>query len=263
MPKVASTFLQQEVFPKMKDVKFYKKHHFNKYQELNNSDLNGKYLFSSEKDRGMVEEAKKINKKFPNAQIILLFRKHQDWILSRYKYYIRKHGYKPFHKFIDIEKNKGLWKTEELQYRKKIKSIEAIFGSQPHVFLFKDLKSKPDKFVKELLDITNTTEIEEINAHKRVNKAFSKKQLIVLRKYNEYYRFNEPKDKARWVRKVYKKYREFLLHIVAFISQAIPWKLLPREDLLSDRDLDTLYKMNDYYKEDWEFCLEYARSMSN
>jgi hypothetical protein len=47
-----------------------------------------------------------------------------------------------------------------------------------------------------------------------------------------------------------------LLHIIAFLSKAIPRSLIKEKQLLEDPNV--LDKVREYYKEDWEFCKMYS-----
>ena len=123
LPKVASTYLQNEVFPKLENCRFIRKREFLKYKEIDTDLASSNLLFSSEKDRGLEESLDDILKYHPNAKVIICIRRHEDWIFSKYKYYIRKHGWMNFGQFIDINSNNGLWKTEELLFKKKIEYV--------------------------------------------------------------------------------------------------------------------------------------------
>lgn len=255
LPKTASTFVQYEIFPKLTDIKFYRKHKFKLYKNLDKTELSGKYLFSSEKDRKLANVVDKISKLFPSAKIILVFRRHDDWILSKYKYYIRKHGHKSFKGFFDIESNTGKWKREELLYRKKIEYIEKHFNSKPLILTFDKLKENPKSFISEITNYMNSSLQPNTKKQKIVKKAFRKKQLIIIRKFNRIFRYKKARTKSKILNKIHYKYWEFSLHIVAFFSLLLPEIITRKIHLIKDEQI--LEKIRKYYEDDWQYCLKY------
>ena len=255
LPKTASTFLQYNFFPMLNDVKYFPKKHFKKYHDLK-PEPGKKYLFTSEKDRNFEKAIAHISQKFPQAKIILVFRRHDDWIKSKYKYYIRKYGHRHFDDFFDMEENKGLWKREDLYYQNKIQIIEKYLENQPLILTFDELKTNPQNFIDQIADYMETTyEAEKVDFNV-VKKNFGIKKLIILRKFNRAYKFKEEKYKKTILKKVYGTYRKFLLHIVAFFAGFLPQSAIKNEKLIEDEA--QLKKIRNYYKNDWEFCKNYS-----
>jgi len=255
LPKTASTFIQYEIFPNLTDIKFYHKHKFKLYKELDKNELSGKYLFSSEKDKKFEEVVDRISKVFPFAKIILVFRRHDDWILSKYKYYIRKHGPKSFKEFFDLESNNGKWKREELLYQKKIEYVEKHFYSTPLILTFDKLKENPEEFISEITNYMNSSLQSNTKKQKIVKKAFKKKQLIVIRKFNRLFKYKKARTKSKLLNLIHYKYWEFALHIVAFFSLFLPKIMTKNIPLIENEEI--LEKIRKYYEYDWQYCLKY------
>ncbi len=258
LPKVASTYLQKNIFPFLTDVTFFPKHQYKKYININQTGLKGKYLFSSEKLKRLGEEVENITKIYPSAKIILIFRRHDDWLKSRYKYHIRKNGHETFNEFFNLEQNNGLWKKEDLIYQDKVKLIESLCNEKPLVLTFDQLKNNPDAFVNRILQYLDTGLKPKAKKNKRVNKAFKEKQLIILRKYNSIYPYKPSRSKIKILRRIHVKYRQFLLHIVAFFSQLVPGSLVAEKKLLTTKNIETLREAKKYYANDWEFIKNYS-----
>ncbi len=256
LPKVASTFLQQAIFPYLEDIEFHRKRKFNDYKNLDINALSSHHLFSSEYDRGMEDVADDIVKRFPKAKFILLVRRQDKWILSRYKYYIRKHGWVKFKDFIDLENNQGLWRTEELQFRKKIEHIERVAETKPLVVNLDLLKSDSEAFFDRITTFLGSSLTAGAKKNVILNKSFNEKQLLILRRFNGAYKYEELRSTSKLRNKLHYKYRQFLLHIIAFLSKAIPRSLIKERQLLEDPNV--LDKVREYYKEDWEFCKMYS-----
>lgn len=255
-PKVASTFLQKEIFPNLSNIKFYKKHKFNNYKKLDPDNLTLTPMFSSEKDYNIEDTAGDILERFPYAKIILILRRHDQWILSKYKYYIRKHGGKEFHEFFDLKDNTGIWKREDLFYRKKIDYLDKHSNNPPLILTLDLLQNDPDLFFKKIEEYTGSKLADKANTDNVVNRAFSKKQLLVLKKFNSFYPYQKLKTPYRIINRSHYRYRQYILHTVAFFSQLVPWALIKKRQLVDPSQLE---EIQGYYKKDWEYCVDYVR----
>jgi len=263
LPKVASTYFQNIIFPKLTGIRFYPKHQFNSYKEITKGEKGGKFLFSTEKDKRLVETVEEILGYAPDAKVILFVRRQEDWIISRYKYHIRKHGGYSFKEFFDIDSDNGIWRREELFWREKIERIEQLCQSPPLVLKFDDLKKNPDIFIKKITDYTGTTLNAKSGMKKKVLKAFNEKQLIVLRKFNRLFNYKPIKTKNPTLNKTHRKYREFLLHILSLISHLVPGFMIAEKSLFTEADRKDFKRIQEHYKEDWEFCQSYSESRSD
>ncbi len=248
LPKTASTFLQVIAFPKLESIEYYRKRKFKYFKSLAETSKAPKLLFTTESDRGFEKKLKAITAIFPKAKIILVFRRQDKWILSKYKYYIRKHGHLKFDDFFDLENDLGFWKKEELYFMKYVDLVKQYTASPPLVLTFEELKTDHQAFIKR---ITNFLEIpfpSKPVTNRIVKKAFSNKQIILLRRFNNWYRYKELKTQIRFINKVHYKYREFLLHIVAFFLGFVPDSMIKNQELVP---ADTLQRIQSFYHEDW------------
>lgn len=96
--KTATTFLQCEVFPKIKDTYLIRNFNFTttlpdneKTIIISNEQLSGGLNLSTTAN-GRYEIAKKLSKIYPNAKIIIAFRDKHTWIKSCWKQYIVEGG---------------------------------------------------------------------------------------------------------------------------------------------------------------------------
>jgi len=259
-PKVASTFLQKEIFPKLSNIQYHRKRKFNEYMELDADRLTSNHLFSCEFDRELEIKVDEITAMWPDAKVLLFVRRQDKWLLSKYKYYIRKHGYVDFKEYFDIDANNGLLKREELFFEKKIKYIENRCKVKPLVLPHDLLKTNADLFFQLINHYMDTSLSSDAKTGRVINKAFSEKQLICLRKFNQIYRYRKINTPFKIVNKVHYKYRQFLLHIVAFLFRFIPSVFVSQKSLVSDANL--LSQIREYYKRDWEYCRGYSEDYS-
>ena len=260
LTKVASTYFQQTVFPRLEGVTYFPKHQFGRFRDPAVMQAEGKLLFSTEKDRRIVEAVDEIVRFWPEAKVILFVRRHDDWLLSRYKYRIRKLGRESFSAFFDPENDSGLWKREQLYLRPKIEAIEKMCKTPPLVLTHDLLKEDPGEFMRRFTTYMGTSVRPGIIRRGPVHTAFSEKQLIVLRCWNRFHRYQAREGGGSLTRKIHRKYFEFALHTVAFIAQFIPRRMIRESSLLTPADRQALLKVKTLYAADWEFCREHYGS---
>ena len=104
---------------------------------------------------------------------------------------------------------------------------------------------------------TETNNPKGQSKNRRVNKAFNDKQLIILRKFNRVFPYRQAKTAHGTLNKTHRKYREFLLHIIAFMVQIIPGFLFRNRSLFTSENIKDFEKIRKYYEADWEFCKQY------
>ena len=113
LAKTGSTFLQNNFFPKLQNIKYISTHKYRRCIDIINNTNYDSYLISREFDRQLEGEVKKILNHFPETKIIIVFREHKKWISSQFKRF-SKNGY--HFKFEDFynNANSGYWKNEDI-----------------------------------------------------------------------------------------------------------------------------------------------------
>jgi hypothetical protein len=251
LPKTASTYLQLEIFPQIHELNYYKKHDFKKYKSL--SPEKGKsYLFTSEKDNGLIEEFDNIKKRFPdNSYIILVFRPHYKWLVSKYKNHIRKFGHVSFDEFFSVNKPSHFEMPADYYSRIADTCIQK-FGDRVLLLNFKELKNSPDIFLRKIYRFVGLGNEEIRYSNRIVKKAFSNRQVKILRSFNKVHPYKKIHTKFRPVNFVHYKYFHFMLHIVAFFARFIPVNTNDFEEELKKNKKE----IENYFKEDWENMLK-------
>lgn len=256
LPKTASTFLQQKIFPRFKGVHFTRKRYTDKYPEIVVNTDHNKFLFSCEYADNLEVKLDLLEQRFPQAKVILVLRKHTGWISSKYKYHIRKHGSHDFRSFFDIYEDKGVLKQSDVVYENFIRMIDSRFTNKPLILFQHELKENPKQFIQRIADYMEVEPPEKLPASK-VNSSFSNRQLRVLLWLNRTYPYRLHKyPRGSFSRKLYYRYRQYLLHTVAFFANFMPW--ISKEKLIPE---DDLYSIKNKYKADWKACLEYASEL--
>ncbi|ADI74123.1 hypothetical protein Metev_1256 [Methanohalobium evestigatum Z-7303] len=256
LPKTGTTFLQVEIFPKWNGIKYLggRKKEIT-LKELVEIDDNQTYLISKEYLAG---EPKIVNlaKLFPEAKIMVSFRKHDKWVTSRYKQYIQDINCSTlsFKEFFDIENNNGYFKKENLNYRKKIKTIEESFNQKPFVFLQEELTDNLDGVLKDMEYFMGgrAPKIDKLGDNKS-NKGLGYYQSIVMMNVNKL--FKCPKNPSGII--PYNQYTWFVRKVIRYILQN-PLASVPKRSIKMDEKQKKLTE--EYYKDDWNFVLNYIKN---
>jgi len=227
IPKTASTFLQRNVMPKFKGIQFVKKRNQRFHKQIVANSVSPKILFSCEFDRVLENELRTFAENYGNCHIIIVFRKQDAWIASRYRYHIHKNGHLSFDEFFNLEPNNGLWRIEDLEFYRKIQLIEKYFPNTKPLVLFQDdLKKDSWAFIDKLARYVGASyNLNEIKMQV-VKKAYQDKQLYCVRGFNRMFRYNPNTFKIWILRKLHKRTREIFLHTVAAIAYLLPEKLI-------------------------------------
>lgn len=258
MPKTASTFLQRSVFPHLRGIHYSKKWRYLDHSEIVEKTTSTKFLFTFELDEGLENHLADFKEHHPQAKIIICFRNQASWIGSKYRYYLRKNGNGTWKEFFDIESDQGRWKKNDVLYFPKIEMIRRIFNSDPLVIFQDDLKTDSFGLIDTIADFTGTSYNRDNIALGIIKKAYSDKQLKVIRSFNQKFNYNPDYFQNKLFKKIHKRSRELCLHSSAFFSQLIPKTLLNPDQLIPEDDIK---KINDYYKFDWQKCRDFAAQM--
>lgn len=225
MPRTASTFLQQEFFPKVGGFTFYGVETtqyslaFQRllYQDdslfddsafeaiakkirsenaiLSNELFVGQSLYLNSTNRSRI--AHRLKRFFPDAEILIMLRNQVSLLQSLYAIGVYSgHTCSPeeFVRFSDAisDVDNPLYPTfaqaettEGLQFSPLITLYQNLF-SEVHVLLFEDFKSDPTAFAERLTTLLQLENVEFTNSKKRVNQSLSARQLKLIKRLNHY-----------------------------------------------------------------------------
>ena len=254
--KTGSTYLQQNIFPRLKGIEYFGKGDLKNYKKILDAGTQEKYLFSREFDESLEGRMRGIASDVPQAKIILVLRRQDSWLASKYKYHIKKYGGLEFGEFFDLESDTGFCKKEELCFRTKIEWIENLFENKPLILIFDDLKNRPDMFIKQITDFLGVQIDDNARINKVVKKAFSDKQLNVLKKINRSHPYVRMNTGFKLLTRLHYNFRGFFLYVVAYLVPFVPQQWLGSEVLIKPEELE---KVRAFYEADWEYCKQYSR----
>ena len=223
MPRTASTFLQQQLFPKVEGFTFYGVdtcHYSDAFQKLLYQDdslfkasefektaekiLSGNAILSNELFVGQSlylnatnrsRTARRLQRFFPEAEILLLLRNQVDLLQSLYAIGIYG-GYtcspEEFIRFSDesstVENPRyptfaQAENTESYLYSPLLALYQSLF-TKVHGFLFEDFKADPPAFAERLCTKLKVAKVEMAPSPEKVNRSLSARQIKYTRGIN-------------------------------------------------------------------------------
>ena len=256
LAKTGSTFLQNNFFPKLQNIKYISTHKYRRCIDIINNTNYDSYLISREFDRQLEGEVKKILNHFPETKIIIVFREHKKWISSQFKRF-SKNGY--HFKFEDFynNTNSGYWKNEDMIYIDKINIIKKYSKYDPLVLNFDELKINPHSYLTKISEYTNSNYKKSNISLNVVHKSYSEKQLIFLKGFCRIFKPNPPKYYADNKLKHWLYFRPWwlLFHLVMYVAYFLPKNMIVKKPLIDNNYLKKTMKK---YKSDWDEILKYT-----
>ncbi|MFC2130098.1 sulfotransferase domain-containing protein [Bacteroidota bacterium] len=257
--KTATTFLQYKVFPKFKGVYYIQRTKYKKSIQIIQKTNYDKYFVSNEFDRQFEREVTNFAKYYPDAKIIIVLRRHDSWIASQYRRFVKNGFDKPFEQFIDIDNDKGKWKQRDLYYFSKLQMIQELFSVKPLVLFYDELKKEPMSFIDRIVKYMNVTFDETDISLTRKHISYNEKQLKVRRSVNKYFHGHVKESKNSFIKLLQ---RLFIImptrYIILYFALLVPNRFVKKEPLTSKEYLD---KIRNYFDDDWNKCLDFAEKL--
>lgn len=125
--KVASSYLQQRVFPRLKEIHYISTHKYKKSSKEIEKHRHSKYLVSREFDRQFEQEVKWFSSHYPDSHVIIVFRRHDSWIASQYRRFVKNGQTMSFPEFFNLDERKSYWKHEHILFYWKLEFSLFIF----------------------------------------------------------------------------------------------------------------------------------------
>ncbi len=253
--KVASTYLQYRVFPKFKGIHYIQRTKYRKAKQIIENSADKTFFISREFDNQLEDEVKDFAANYPEAKPIILLRRHDEWIASQYRRYIKNGRPHSFQEFFDIETDKGEWKQSALYFYDKIQALETYFTRKPMVLFYDDLKKNPWSFFNDIARVMGATYEKDSISLNKMHTSYNDKQLKIRRNLNKYTYKKEYVDPNNIIARVFKRtWKRLKQYSILYIALLLPYKnnepLIPK---------DQLEKIKDFYTEDWEKCIAYAK----
>ena len=253
--KTGSTFLQNRVFPKLSKITYIPTSKYHRiFEEIKNCDSNT-ILVSREFDRQFEREVTLFSSRFRTATPIIVLRKHEEYLASQYKRFV-KNGFKgEVEDFFDLENDNGFFKILHLSFSYQIKVLKEKFEKDPIVLFYDELRSSPRSFIKYFCSLTlSDIDLEKVDFTKK-HISYNEKQLKAIKTVSKYFNlkkrvvFNSPILNLFW-----RLYQGFFRYGVLYLSLFVPGFMYSKKPLI---DPAYLKKISKHFKHDWDKCLKY------
>jgi hypothetical protein len=256
--KTGSTFLQLRVFPKFDGIKYIPTNRYRKITQLIQKSKENKILVSREFDQQLEQEVKKFSSNFPDATPIIVFRRHDSYIASQYRRFV-KNGFKgSFKDFIDLEDDNGYFKKSDLDFERQINILKKHFTKEPVVLMYDDLRNDARQFVVDFANhITATVDLNKIDFSKK-HTSYSEKQLKGIKWFGEYFNMRKRRVfKNGILHFLWRLFFGAIRYTMLFIFRLLPATCWDQNPLISGLELK---EIRDFYSSDWDVCLKYAEA---
>ncbi|MDZ7774434.1 MAG: hypothetical protein U5L09_01875 [Bacteroidales bacterium] len=252
MMRTASTFMQKTVFPELTGIRYISKKHYGKVHQIISQKEAEKYLVSFELNNALFyPHLKTFAERYPGTGVILVLRRHDQWITSHYKRAVKNGFHETFRKYFDIEDDTGRWKQEELRCFPKLEWVRTHFSRPPLILFHQELRSNPESFLNKILQYTGAGSTGNIS-FKPIHTSYSEKQLLFKRWVNHHTifreRFGEEESKTR------KFFNKTLRYILLNLPLVLPVKP-SQQALVPEPEQEKIRK---HFEKDWDQCKQFA-----
>ncbi len=250
--RTGTTFLQHRIFPKFDGIYYIRKNEYKNAIETIQATAYSSYLVSHEFERKLEQNVILFAQALPETKPIIVFRRHDDYIKSQYRRYV-KNGYKGcFTDFFDLHNDTGVFKKQDLYYCNRVDILERYFNHKPIILSYEDLKQDSIAFIKKLAEALNVSiDFQKTNLNKK-HTSYSDKQLKTILYIGRYVNLKKKRIyKNGILHFFYRIYRDSIRYSALHISKLIPNKFFSSEPLIAKNDLD---EVRNFYRKDWERC---------
>lgn len=256
--KTGTTFLQYRVFPNFQGICYIQRTRYKKAKKIIRANKHDRYLVSREFDQQLEQEVKLFAKDFPDTIPIIVFRKHDSYIASQYRRFVKNGFTGSFREFFDLQNDTGYFKKKDLNYCEQIRILKAHFTPDPIVLFYEDLKKDPVGFIKQIAhQLVVSIDIQKINLSKK-HTSYSEKQLKALLFVGRYINLKKRRIfKNNILHFLWRIYLGTLRYATLYLSKLIPGALFSPKPLINK---DELVEINAYYNQDWNTCLKYGNA---
>ena len=251
LSKTGSTFLQQQIFPKLTDIHYIPTIKYRHALKLIPEIQADKILVSREFDQQFEQEVIKFSAQYPNAYPIIVFREPGSWAVSNYKRFVKNGHPISFTEFIDVQNDKGIFKIEDFQYSRYVNLLEKHFTQKPLVLIYEDLKADSHSFLQTISNYLGIKPNYNSFNLKPNHISYDENALKLVRKMSSRIQFQKKLEvhvKPKGF--VYNLYANIIRYSILYGSKLLPSSLIPQEEFIQK---DEIQAVSDFFRDDWEF----------
>ncbi|WP_457567725.1 hypothetical protein [Desulfurobacterium sp.] len=250
--KTGSKYLQFVFFPALEGINYIHMTRYRKSKEIIKRSGSGKFLVSREFDRQFEREVEWFSKDFPDAGAIMVLRRHDEWILSQYKRFVKNGHRYSFDEFFNLD-DTGFFRIKHLLFYEKIKFLEEHFTRKPLVLLYDELRSNPESFLNRIAAYMGVTYNREKVKFSKKHASYTEKQLKFIYAISKYVNLVPGDSKLKKYLFVYP-----IRYPILYFGKFVPERFVPEVDFMPDRD--KLERIRRFFEKDWEKCVSYVNA---
>lgn len=256
MGKVASTYLREAFFPKLRNIHYIPRAKRHEAVAIIQENKHACYLVSRALDRNMEEGIRDIALAFPETHPVIIVRSPDSWLVSQYKRHVKNGFPGSLQEFMDVENDLGFWRREELLFSKKIHLLEKSFQPKPMVLLYEDLISTPREFFNQFAQYIRADYTFEDIALAPRHKARDQEGLIFRRKISRKFSDRMPEStRIKFLHWPQRRLRMLSSYVLIWAGKTFPGLVRSDEALVEKEYLE---KVKRFASVDWNEVLEYA-----
>lgn len=254
--KTGTTFLQYRAFPFFQGLEYIQRTRFRKAKEIIQNSESTRFFISFECDQQLEEVAKDWAKDYPQTTPIIVFRKHDSWIASQFRRFVKNCHVRSFKELLDLQSDTGIFKKKDLEFYAMIEMLEETFQNKAIVLLYDDMRTDPQSFIQGLARrMDSSIDLHKVDFSKK-HSSYSEKQLKGLLSTQ---RFISLKKRVVFKNKVVEFFRKTGVngtrYLILFLSSLMPNSWFSNTPLLPKEELEAVQKEFD---SDWDRILDRA-----
>ena len=254
--KTGTTFLQYRVFPKLRGIHYLQRTLHRRYVRILNKRQHDRYLLSREYDQQLEAEIAAFTEHYPDITPIIVFRKHDSYIASQYRRFV-KNGFRgTFRDFFDMARDQGRFRMQDLDYRYQLGLLEQYFTQPPIVLLYEDMRRDPRAFVQALADrIGATVDLDSIDFSKK-HASYNLQQLKTMQRMGRYVDMRKRRVFRNGVANfLWKLGIGAVRYTTLYVGKLLPASAFDEAPLIDPTELTAVAA---HYREDWAYVRERA-----
>jgi len=255
--RAASTFLQNRIFPELEGIRYIPRNRYRQFSKLIESSSHKKYLISREAALRLNSRLNEFADYRKDGKVILVLRRHDQWLASHYRRYVKNGGSYTFETFINMDTSKPkFFGVDNIQFMKMIEMIENYFESPPLVLFQEELTNNLEGFIARLTTFTGTKcNLSQIRPD-RVHKSYDSKQLKISRRVGSLLFTPLPKPHPNpTIHRFNRRMHLICCHLVLLLAKLVPASLVGDEPLIAPTHLA---RIREETAQDWALCKAYA-----
>jgi glycosyltransferase involved in cell wall biosynthesis len=257
--KTGTTFLQHRIFKHFKGLHYVAKRNRQALKYMAKKPYQ-RYLVSDEFDRQFEREVTHFAQHHPQATPIIVFRKHEGYIASQYRRFVKNGYLGSFTEFLDLKNDQGFFKIKHLNYMYQVRFLEDHFTPKPIVLFYEDLRKNPVAFIERLAEYVGASvEISKLNLSKK-HTSYNPKQLKGMRYLGKFINMEKRRIfKNGLLHFLWRLYLGTIRYSALYVAKLLPDSFYDAAPLIAPAKLEAV---GTYFAQDWKDCQAYARQVN-